>query len=80
MAQQVMVEEPPIMFRELPERELDAHDRCDTGDCGARAYVAVVFVAKEDTPELLFCGHHYGEHQEKLSASTVKVIDQRASI
>lgn len=35
-------------------------DRCDR--CGARAVHRVEFAAGE----LLFCGHHYAEHKDRL--------------
>ena len=50
---------------------LTAADRCDA--CGARAYVAVGIAVTKDgkpaTTELLFCGHHFDDHEPALAAS-----------
>jgi hypothetical protein len=40
---------------ETVEWVLTANDRCDSGNCGAQAYVRASGV----TGELLFCNHHY---------------------
>lgn len=42
------------------DRDLTSLDRCDS--CGAQAYVRVVISGSE----LLFCGHHAKQHEEKL--------------
>ena len=39
---------------------LTAQDRCDR--CGAQAYVRI-FIGFSD---LLFCGHHYRDHEDKI--------------
>jgi hypothetical protein len=54
---------------------LSASDRCDR--CGAQAYVRVVLAGGG---ELLFCNHHYGEHEGKLAKVAVAVDDERASL
>lgn len=41
---------------------LDATDRCDR--CGAQAYVAIGSTAVNEP--LLFCAHHYREHEPAL--------------
>lgn len=51
---------------------LSAGDRCDR--CGAQAYVRVVLAGGG---ELLFCGHHFSEHEAKLTRVAVAVDDDR---
>lgn len=58
------------MFRPL----LQALDRCDR--CGAQAFVAVMVTGVE----LLFCGHHYHQHELALLPVTTQVNDQRDRI
>lgn len=50
---------------------LSASDRCDR--CGAQAYVRVVLASGQD---LLFCGHHAREHEERLRAIATDYDDQ----
>lgn len=54
---------------------LTASDRCDR--CGAQAYVRVVL---SGGGELLFCRHHYSEHEDRLARIAVAVDDQRESL
>ncbi|HEX7355507.1 MAG TPA: hypothetical protein VF288_11825 [Mycobacteriales bacterium] len=54
---------------------LTAADRCDR--CGAQAYVRVVL---SGGGELLFCNHHYGEHEAPLAKVAIAVDDERASL
>jgi len=56
-----------------PERTLTALDRCDR--CGAGAVVR----ADHDkwSAPLLFCGHHYREHEASLAALGAFVVDER---
>jgi hypothetical protein len=54
---------------------LSAQDRCDR--CGAQAYVRVVLAGGG---ELLFCRHHYSEHETSLAKVAVEVDDERESI
>lgn len=54
---------------------LNAADRCDR--CGAQAYVRVVLAGGG---ELLFCRHHYSEHEDKLESIAIAVDDQRERI
>ena len=44
-----------------PTATLSRQDRCDR--CGARAYVKATL---GDDLELLFCGHHFRDHEIKL--------------
>ncbi len=61
-----------MMDMETKTKTLTAHDRCDQG-CGAAAKVLV----KGLQGELLFCGHHYNKHADKLNAWAYDVIDER---
>jgi hypothetical protein len=54
---------------------LSAADRCDR--CGAQAYVRVVLAGGG---ELLFCRHHYTDHEEKLRSVAIAVDDERERI
>jgi hypothetical protein len=66
-------------MEELPQRTLDANDRCDAGACGARAYVEVEL---KTTGSLLFCGHHFhkAEVGGKIGQLALHINDQRDSI
>lgn len=55
-----------------PAYELRVADRCDR--CGSQAFV----VTQHTDSELLWCGHHYVEHEKLLDA--LKVLDQRDNI
>ena len=60
---------------------LTAADRCDR--CGAQAYVAVsVFVLPDSGDhKLLFCAHHYQQHERQLLFSGARVVlDQRRQL
>jgi len=50
---------------------LNSHDRCD--GCGSQAYVSVDLGG--DT--LLFCGHHYQQHELALATVVVALRDER---
>ena len=54
---------------------LTAADRCDR--CGAQAYVRVVLAAGGD---LLFCGHHFREHEARLRPLALDVQDETARL
>ena len=58
-----------------PAIPLTAIDRCDR--CGAQAYVRVTLVAGGD---LLFCGHHFREHEARLRPLAVEVQDETAKL
>lgn len=61
------------------EQELTANDRCDTGNCGAQAFVKAIGVAGE----LLFCSHHYSKivdnavGYDKMMKFAYQIIDER---
>ena len=50
---------------------LNSHDRCD--GCGSQAYVSVDLGGGT----LLFCGHHYQQHELALAAVAMVVRDER---
>ena len=54
-----------------PATALTALDRCDR--CGAQAYVRVTLAAGGD---LLCCGHHFREHEERLRPLAADVQDE----
>ena len=54
-----------------PTAPLTAIDRCDR--CGAQAYVRVTLLAGG---ELLFCGHHFREHEARLRPLAAEVHDE----
>lgn len=55
--------------------KLSASDRCDR--CGAQAYVRVVL---SGGGELLFCRHHYSEHEGRLASLASAIDDERDSL
>ena len=59
---------------------LTAADRCDR--CSARAHVVVsVFVPDSGDHELLFCAHHYQQHERQLVIIGARaVLDQRRQL
>ena len=50
-------------------------DRCDA--CRAQAYVRVRLA---DGGELLFCGHHFREHEARLRPLASDVLDETAKL
>jgi hypothetical protein len=58
-----------------PTTPLTALDRCDR--CGAQAYVRVVLAAGGD---LLFCGHHFREHEARLRPLAEDVQDETSRL
>ena len=73
--------------RESPTQPLTCHDRCDCsalegdgagqarlGSCGAQAQVRVTL---KTGAQIVFCGHHYGQHGPKIAQVAV-VYDARA--
>jgi hypothetical protein len=62
-----LTEEAPV----IEERQLKVADRCD--QCGAQAFVLVKLI----TGELVFCGHHYNKHKEKLNNQAYEIVDER---
>jgi hypothetical protein len=59
----------------LSPTTLTALDRCDR--CGAQAYVRVTLAAGGD---LLFCGHHFREHEARLRPLALDVLDETAKL
>jgi hypothetical protein len=50
---------------------LNANDRCDS--CQAQAYIWVNGVSGD----LLFCGHHFTKHEDKIRSYAFEIIDER---
>lgn len=64
------------MLTPLSERPvLTVGDRCDR--CGAQSYVRVVLAGGS---ELLFCHHHFNEHETSLTKVAVAIDDERERI
>lgn len=62
------ITEAPILIRNV--ESLNATDRCDHGDCGARANTLVTLTSGL---QLTFCGHHTNEMREKLTELKAKI-------
>lgn len=54
-------------------KTLTALDRCDA-DCPAAAQVRVMDIQDK---ELLFCGHHFDQHEASLISWAVVIQDER---
>lgn len=61
-----------IEVQDVTTRTLTAADRCDR--CGAQAYV----VTDHHGTELLWCGHHADEHEDKILPFIV--VDERSKL
>lgn len=59
------------MTATLATEQLTATDRCDR--CTAQAYVRVILPGGSD---LLFCGHHWTQHEPVLRPQADAVIDE----
>lgn len=59
------------MTQTLTAPALSATDRCDR--CAAQAYVRVVLPGGSD---LLFCGHHWSQHEQALRPQAEQVVDE----
>ncbi|WP_149204622.1 DUF7455 domain-containing protein [Actinotalea subterranea] len=57
--------------------ELTRADRCDS--CGAQAYVRAT-IHTADGLSLLFCGHHFRDHELALLTSGATIHDERRRI
>jgi hypothetical protein len=55
---------------------LNANDRCDMGNCGAQAYVAVSLRGGV----LLFCAHHYAAQPATLANLALAIQDDREQL
>ena len=62
--------------------QLSVSDRCDSGNCGAQAYVQVTGV----TGDLFFCAHHYNKivdnavGYDKMMKFAYQVVDEREKL
>ena len=63
------------MTTTLAQTPLTAEDRCDR--CGAQAYVRVTL---DGGSTLLFCGHHFKEHEDRLRAVAINVQDETGAL
>ena len=59
----------------MTRTRLTVSDRCDR--CGAQAFVRVVL---DGGSTLQFCSHHFKEHEVRLRAVAVEVVDESDSI
>lgn len=59
----------------MTREKLAVSDRCDR--CGAQAFVRVTL---DGGSSLLFCGHHFKEHEVRLRAVAVDVVDETKTI
>jgi hypothetical protein len=59
------------MTQTLAAPVLSATDRCDR--CAAQAYVRVVLTGGAD---LLFCGHHWSQHESALRPQAETIVDE----
>lgn len=60
-----------MMTDEKIKRVLKIADRCDK--CGAQAFV----LAKFGSGELMFCGHHFNEHELMIREQSYEIVDER---
>ncbi len=76
------IKESSMKTETIQEVELTANDRCDTGNCGAQAYVKAIGVSGE----LLFCAHHYNlivdnaVGYDKMMKFAYQIIDEREKL
>jgi len=63
-----------LVATEKEPYKLNALDRCDR--CGVQAWIEVTF---SNSTTLLFCSHHYNEHDMVLTGNpdVVNVLDER---
>lgn len=59
----------------LGSQELDHTHRCDTGRCGAQAWVRTE--SFDSTFDLLWCAHHYTAVENHFSTLTHAITDER---
>ena len=59
-----------------PTLSLTLADRCDATANRTEAAVVAVWLGEGAEP-LLFCGHHYAEHEARLIAAAWHIHDQR---
>lgn len=59
------------MVTKEKQKILTVADRCDA--CNAQAFV----IAKKESKELFFCGHHFAKHKEVVYNWSSEVIDER---
>ena len=62
----------------MPIVPLTLLDRCDR--CGAQAFVRTAILTSTGAVDLLFCGHHFHKHAEKLTLTAAHIQDETARI
>jgi hypothetical protein len=68
------------VLEEIEYQPLAVSDRCDQcGDC-SQAFVRAVKLIDNKRHDLLFCGHHYREHEPKLVMDGWSIEDSRNTI
>lgn len=60
--------------KEKVKKILKIADRCDR--CGAQAFVLATGVSGE----LMFCGHHYHEHEYQITQWAYKIVNELDTI
>ena len=60
--------------KEEVKKVLKIADRCDK--CGAQAFVLATGVSGE----LMFCGHHYHEHEYMITQWAYKIVNELDTI
>jgi len=60
--------------KEKVKKVLKIADRCDR--CGAQAFVLATGVSGE----LMFCGHHYHEHEYQITQWAYKIVNELDTI
>lgn len=60
--------------KEKVKKVLKISDRCDR--CGAQAFVLATGVSGE----LMFCGHHYNEHEYQITQWAYKIVNELDTI
>ena len=61
-------------IKESKPRVLNQLDRCDR--CNAQAFILVKLISGE----LMFCGHHFNEHELALRTASYEIVDERETI
>lgn len=60
--------------KEKVKKVLKIADRCDR--CGAQAFILATGVSGE----LMFCGHHYHEHEYQITQWAYKIVNELDTI
>jgi hypothetical protein len=71
------VAEPPAA-ESIPIVPLTLRDRCDR--CGAQAFARTAILTPNGAVDMLWCGHHFRQHGEKLTAVSLSIQDETSRI